>query len=195
MILTQILKGAGSESLRENESATAVFAYLDDAIVAVPPEHAEAAFNAAIDVFSRAGQQVHPGKSACWSLATPREALPAECQRIWNAEGLLVGGIPVFDESQDPVLAERKLSKVLANVAREADLLVKLVRDDQVAADESWSRVQATLLILRYSLASKLIYFAQTINPAIVASFASEFDSIMRETYLKESGTLWWGSV
>ena len=54
-----------------------------------------------------------------------------------------------------------------------------------MAADESWSRVQSTLLILRYSLAAKLIYFAQTIDPQIVLPFAIEFDNVMRNTYLK----------
>ena len=68
---------------------------------------------------------------------------------------------------------------------KEADFLVKLLRDEQFAADESWSRVQSCLLILRYSLASKLIYFAQTIDPRIVEPFAEEFDSIMKDTYLK----------
>ena len=74
---------------------------------------------------------------------------------------------------------------MVSNAAKEADFLVKLVRDDQLAADESWSRVQATLLILRYSLAAKLIYFAQTINPEIVEPFAVQFDDIMRDAYLK----------
>ena len=41
------------------------------------------------------------------------------------------------------------------------------------------------MLILRYSLAAKLIYFAQTIDPSIVAPFAQQFDEIMRNTYLK----------
>ena len=41
------------------------------------------------------------------------------------------------------------------------------------------------MLILRYSLAAKLIYFAQTIDPRIVAPFAEHFDEIMRNTYLK----------
>ena len=59
------------------------------------------------------------------------------------------------------------------------------MRDEQFAAAESWSRVQSCLLILRYSLASKLIYFAQTIDPLVVAPFAEEFDSIMKDTYVK----------
>ena len=74
---------------------------------------------------------------------------------------------------------------VVADATKKADLLVKLVYDPQVAADESWSRVQSTLLILRYSLAAKLIYFAQTIDPEIVLPFAEEFDDLMRNTYLK----------
>ena len=45
--------------------------------------------------------------------------------------------------------------------------------------------MQSCILILRYSLAAKLIYFAQTIDPLIVAPYASRFDDIMRRTYLK----------
>ena len=62
---------------------------------------------------------------------------------------------------------------------------MKLVGNDQLAADESWARVQSTLLILRYSLAAKLVYFAQTIDPRVVEPFARKFDEIMAETYKK----------
>ena len=78
----------------------AVFAYLDDTIVGVPPEIAEAALSAAIDIFARAGHTVHPGKSGCWSLGTQPHELPASCQRIWHEHGLLKGGMPVYDEAK-----------------------------------------------------------------------------------------------
>ena len=167
------------------DKPTAVFAYLDDTIMGVPPEIAGEALAAAIDIFRRAGHTVHPGKSACWSLQTCPSALPDSCQRIWHEHGLLVGGVPVFDESQEPVLAHEKLREVVASAEKEADFLVKLLCDEQCAADESWSRVQSCLLILRYSLAAKLIYFAQTIEPLIVAPYALRFDDIMLRTYLK----------
>ena len=76
--------------------------------MAVPPEIAGAALDAAIEIFGRAGHTVHPGKSACWSLETPRHVLPASCQRIWHEHGLLVGGVPVYDESKEPLLANGK---------------------------------------------------------------------------------------
>ena len=176
-------RDTGEASLAPDSAA--VFAYLDDTIMAVPPEIAGAALEAAIEIFDRAGHAVHPGKSACWSLGTACDVLPARCQRIWHEHGLLVGGIPVYDESAEPVLAKNKLREVVNAAKKEADFLVKLLRDEQFAADESWSRVQSCLLILRYSLASKLIYFAQTIDPRIVEPFAEEFDSIMKDTYLK----------
>ena len=163
----------------------AVFAYLDDTIVAVPPRFAATALQMAIDIFARHGHTVHPGKSACWSLNTQPEVLPNACRQIWSEHGLLVGGIPVFDESKEPVLAEKKLQDILAKTRKETEYLVRILYDEQVQADEGWSRVQATLLILRYSLAAKLIYFAQTINPEIVQPFADEFDRIIRDTYLK----------
>ena len=165
--------------------ASAVFAYLDDTIVAVPPEFAEAALNAAIEIFARHGHTVHPGKSACWSLSTASNVLPPSCQRIWSVNGLLVGGIPVYNESEDPILAREKLSEIVAKARREAEFLVRIIYDDQVKAEAGWCRVQSTLLILRYSLATKLIYFAQTIDPQIVEPFAVEFDQIMRDTYLR----------
>ena len=55
----------------------AVYAYLDDTIVAVPPRLADEALALAIDVFARHGHTVHPGKSACWSLGTAEESLPS----------------------------------------------------------------------------------------------------------------------
>ena len=64
----------------------------------------------------------------------------------------------MYDETKEPVLAKKKLRDVVADATKEADFLVKLVHDPQVAADASWSRVQSTLLILRYSLAAQLIY-------------------------------------
>ena len=96
---------------------------------------------------------------------------------------MLVGGIPVFDESKEPVLVREKMTAILATAKKETDFLVRILNDPQVAADKGWSRVQASLLILRYSLATKLIYFAQTINPELVAPYASEFDQLMRETF------------
>ena len=93
--------------------SAAVFAYLNDTIMAVPPEIAGAALEAAIEIFDRAGHAVHPGKSACWSLGTACDVLPAGCQRIWHEYGLLVGGIPVYDESAEPALAKNKLRGVV----------------------------------------------------------------------------------
>ena len=174
-----------STSRSGNLHAASVFAYLDDTIMAVPPEIAGAALDAAIEIFGRSGHTVHPGKSACWSLQTQPQELPASCQRIWHEHGLLVGGIPVYDESKEAVLAKEKLNEVLSKVEKESAFLVKLLRDEQLAADARWARVQSCLLILRYSLAAKLIYFAQTIEPSIVAPFAQQFDEIMRNTYLK----------
>ena len=141
----------GQEGEVDTADATAVFAYLDDTIVAVPSQYAAAAFDAAIEVFARAGHTVHPGKSGRWSLDTRRESLPPSCQRIWEPDGLLVGGISAYNQDTEPVLAQNRLREVVPNVAKEGDFLVKLVRDDQLSADESWSRVQATLLILRYT--------------------------------------------
>ena len=50
----------GQEGEADTPDATAVFAYLDDTIVAVPSQHAAAAFDVAIAVFARAGHTVHP---------------------------------------------------------------------------------------------------------------------------------------
>ena len=72
-------------------------------------------------------------------------------------KGLLVGGIPVSNESEDPVLAREKLSEIVAKARRGAEFLVRIICDDQVKADAGWCRVQSTLLILRYNLATKNI--------------------------------------
>ena len=59
---------------------------------------------------------------------------------------------------------------------RETEYLIRILYDPQVQADDGWSKVQATLLILRYSLVAKLVSFAQTMNPEIVQPFADKFD-------------------
>ena len=84
----------------------------------------------------------------------------------------------MYDESKEPLLANGKLREVVDSAKKEAEFLVKLLGDEQFAADESWARVQSCLLILRYSLAAKLIYFSQTIAPSVVVPFASEFDAV-----------------
>ena len=45
----------GQEGVADNPDATAVFAYLDDTIVAVPSQHAAAAFDAAMRSFPAPG--------------------------------------------------------------------------------------------------------------------------------------------
>ena len=176
---------AGSEGSEELDGCVAVFAYLDDTIVGVPAQLADSALRLAVDVFANAGHTVHPGKSACWSLSAERHRVPAACQRIWRDEGLKVGGIPVFNASNEPLLAHRMLEKRIQDIEKEADFLTSIIFDDQKAAAESWSRVQAVVLLLRYSLATKLVYFGQTIDPQILEPYAVRFDEIVLRTFLK----------
>ena len=77
------------------------------------------------------------------------------------------------------------LEKRLQKIESEADFLSSILFDDQKAAADSWSRVQAIILLLRYSLATKLVYFGQSIDPAIVEPYARRFDDIVLRTYLK----------
>ena len=46
-------------------------------------------------------------------------------------------------------------------------------------------RVQAIILLLRYSLATKLVYFGQTIDPVLLEPYARRFDEIVLKTFLK----------
>ena len=167
------------------DGCIAVLAYLDDTIVGVPAELAGEALPLAVETFSRAGHTVHPGKSACWSHSADRAGLPNDCQRIWQNEGLKVGGIPVFNASQEPLLAQRMMQKRIDKVENEAQFLLSTLFDDQNAAADSWCRVQAVLLLLRYSLSAKLIYFCQTIDPVILQPFARRFDDIVFKTFLQ----------
>ena len=167
------------------DGCIAVLAYLDDTIVGVPAELAGIALPLAVATFSRSGHTVHPGKSACWSHSADSATLPEDCQRIWSSEGLKVGGIPVFNASREPVLAQEMLRKRLSRIEQEAEFLSSIVFDDQNAAAESWCRVQSIVLLLRYSLAAKLVYFGQTIDPAILQPFARRFDDIVLNTFLK----------
>ena len=138
----------------------AVFAYLDDTIIGVPQELAAEALPLAVETFARAGHTVHPRKSACWSHSADLRTLPESCQDIWKANGLKVGGIPVFNATHEPVLAHEMLEKRLSKIETEASFLRSILFDDQKAAADSWCRVQAVLLLLRYSLAAKLVYSA-----------------------------------
>ena len=38
---------------------------------------------------------------------------------------------------------------------------------------------------MRYSLAAKLVYFGQTVDPAILEPFARRFDAVVLQTFLK----------
>ena len=176
---------ATSENETDVEGCVAVFAYLDDTIIGVPPELAGAALTTAVEAFASAGHTVHPGKSACWSHSAEHGTLPECCQRIWQGDGLKVGGIPVFNASHDPVLVRQILEKRLDNIEKEANFYSSILFDDQMAAAESWSRAQSVILLLRYSLAAKLVYFGQTIDPIILEPFARRFDEIVLRTFLK----------
>ena len=78
------------------------------------------------------------------------------------------------------------LEKCISKVGNEAAFLCSILFDDQSAAADTGCRVQAVLLLLRYSLAAKLVYFGQTIDPAVLEPFAHRFDDIIRRTFLKE---------
>ena len=99
---------------------------------------------------------------------------------MWRADGLVVAGIPVFSaDGPDSPLVTEKLEKVLDKARRENVLLLKLCAD----AAEGWSRIQSAFLILRLSLATKFIFFAQTIDPALALPFARQFDQIIVDTF------------
>ena len=85
-----------------------------------------------------------------------RADVPEACQRIWHEDGLKVGGIPVFNASKEPVLAQQMIEKRLRNIEAEADFFTSIILDDQHAVADSWCRVQSVILLLRYSLATKL---------------------------------------
>ena len=103
------------------------------------------------------------------------------CQRMWQSDGFIVGGIPIYNMSQDPWLARTKLDKILQKVRSEADALLSCAQN----ASEGWSRVQACFLVLRYSLAAKFTFFVQTIDPLVIDPYARQFDGIIQETLLK----------
>ena len=128
---------------------------------------------------------MHPRKSACWSHSAPRDSLPETCQRIWKENGLKVGGIPVFNPNNEATLARDMLEKRLEKIENEAEFLTSVLFDDQLAAADSWSRVQATVLLLRYSLAAKLVYFGQTIESTFFEPYAQRFDDIVLRTSKK----------
>ena len=91
----------------------------------------------------------------------------------------------MFNSAHEPVLAHEMLEKRLRHIENEAEFLASIIFDDQKAANPSWCRVQSVILLLRYSLASKLVYYGQSIDPAILESYANRFDDIVLRTFLK----------
>ena len=101
---------------------------------------------------------------------------------MWQADGLMVAGSPVYlADGADSPLVREKLDKVLEKSRRENTLLLELCAH----AAEGWSRIQATFLILRLSLATKFIFYAQTIDPALALRYARQFDQIIIDSFSK----------
>ena len=123
----QRLQHSRSDSDAVSDDCIAVFAYLDDTIVGVPAALAERALQLAVATFAASGHTGHPGKSACWSHSVDPDSLPAVCQRIWKQHGLKVGGIPVFNAANEPVLAHEMLEKRLQKIESEADFLSSIL--------------------------------------------------------------------
>lgn len=177
-------RGFGVQAPITSDDAGYVFAYLDDTFIGVPPELAGQALDLAARVFFGAGYSLNMGKCGCWSPQTPAQSLPASCThgQMWRADGLLVAGIPVYktDRPDSPLVTE-KLEKVLEKARRENALLLELCAN----AAEGWSRIQAGFFILRFSLATKFIFFAQTVSLALALPYAREFDQIITERFSK----------
>ena len=91
----------------------------------------------------------------------------------------------MFDADKEPALAHEMLEKRLSKLEDEAEFYSSILFDDQLAAVDSSSRVQAVLLLLRFSLVTKLVYFAQTVDPVLLQPFAQRFDDILLRTFLK----------
>ena len=58
-----------------------------------------------------------------------------------------MGGIPVFNASNEPVLAQQMIEKRLRNIEAEADFFSSIILDDQHAVAESWCRVQSVSFV------------------------------------------------
>ena len=70
-------------------------------------------------------------------------------------------------------LAHEMLEKRLAQIEIEAAFLSSIIFDDQNAAADIWCRIQSVLLLLRYSAAAKLVYFAQTVGSDVCGNVFS----------------------
>ena len=67
------------------------------------------------------------------------------------------------------------ITKVLQKSRRENKALLEICND----AADGWSRIQAGFLISRLSLATKFIFYAQSVIPVLAEPFAQEFDQIL----------------
>ena len=67
---------------------------------------------------------------------------------MWRENGLLVAGIPVYNQSSaNTSLVTEKLDQVLAKSRRENALLVELC----AAAAEGWARIQSAFIPVSFS--------------------------------------------
>mgnify|MGYP004121200679 CR=1 FL=1 len=177
-----ILAAAAVFTRRERRKALALVD-VRRAVEAFPAQYARAsvsvyrAFRAGGAVFTRQ-------REAFLHVVCTRFSLPASCTQgqMWRADGLLVAGFPLYAaDSPDAPLVTEKLEKVLDKSRRENALLLELCAD----AAEGWSRVQSAFLILRLSLATKFIFYAQTVDPTLALPFARQFDQIIVDSFSK----------
>ena len=181
-------RGFGSQASPPSDDEAYVFSYLDDTLLGVPAAVAEQALDLAERIFTEEGYTLNRGKSGCWSPQTPPDSLPAswqlpptpESEPLWKGNGLFVAGIPVYNKAApDCPLVIEKLTKVLQKAQRENSSLLEIC----ASAATGWSRVQASFHVLRLSLATKFIFYAQTIDPSLAEPFAREFDKIILDSF------------
>ena len=177
-------------SLREAEEAVVLGAYLDDVLVGVPAAVAARVPALAAQTFAPAGCLVEQQKTKVW---VPAGLCPDGCEAWWSPRGLRVLGAPA--EGETPLASLGELGAVVGDAGLVSDFLDQAVEGYKafvgkvvaasVEADNSWSRVQAGVGLLRPCALPRLLHLFRALPPAATLGLAEKADAATLEAYEK----------
>ena len=175
--------------------AVQVLAFLDDVIVATPPELACEVQEAAQRALGAAGLELSPGKTQAWSARSARP--DGVDERHWKAEGLTLvgvalgaelpaGGLPDESDARRVDLgtagfAEQRCGEVVLR----ATALLQRIAELPTLASPHLPAVQVSALLLRLCGCGKVTHLLRSSPPASTEAAAGVFDAALLEAYVK----------
>jgi len=157
-----------------------VQAYLDDIVMVVPRDAAEAALTTAERLAEEAGYEVQRGapdrpKSLMTSVQGDR---PEPCSLPWAENGFSVAGVPI-PRKHEGTIARQIAEEAVRRLEAETQTLRELV----VEGPGGRSRVTSARRILLICMASRLDFLSRCAEPAHIRQPVERFDSIIHNTF------------